>query len=183
MKKILLITAALAVAISVCGCGKKAKTTGDPVTDYGVNASENVDMKKIDGTELAAAQSDSGAKSEGSIGKYDVSVESAKVIDYNDEKVVIVSFDFKNNSSSETNFAGAMKVNVEQDGASLRPINLYEVDGYDVASTAEIIQKGDKITVQRAYSLSDESSSVEVSVRAFDSENNEGSVSKTFEIK
>lgn len=183
MKKILLITAALVLAMSAAGCGKKAAKTGDAVIDYGVNASENVDMDKVQGSELTDVNSSDGVSGNGKIGKYDVGIDMAKVIDYNNEKVVIITFDFKNNTAQETNFAGAMKVTVEQDGAALRPVNLHEVEGYDVASVAEMVGKGDKITVQRAYALADEVSAVNVTVRAFDAENNEGSVAKTFEIK
>ncbi len=182
MKKILLITAALAIAVTAAGCGKKDKKTGDPVTDYGVNATENVDMNKISGDELTAAPSN-GVKESGAIGKYEVGIDKAKVIDYNDEKVVIVSFDFKNNSSQEANFAGAMTVTIEQDGADLRPVNLNEVEGYDIASVAQMVKKGEKITVQRAYALSDDKTAVNVTVKAFNSESNEGSVAKIFEIK
>lgn len=183
MKKTLLITAALVLVISAAGCGKKTETTGDPVTDYGVNASENVDMNKIEGEELAVADREDEAVESGTVGQYEIGIKSAKVIDYNEEKVVIVSFDFKNNSAQETNFAGAAKVTIEQAGAALRPVNLNNVDGYDIASIAEMIEKGDKITVQRAYALSDEETPVDVRVNAFHSEMGEGSVSKTFEIK
>ena len=183
MKKILLITAALAIALTAAGCGKKDKKTGDPVTDYAVNASENVDMNKLSGDELTSVKPADGVKESGAIGKYEVGIDKAKVIDYNDEKVVIVSFDFKNNSSQDANFAGAMNVTIEQGGAELRSVNLNGVDGYDIASTAQIIEKGKKITVQRAYALSDNETAVDITVKAFDAENNEGSVSKTFEIK
>lgn len=183
MRKNLFIAAALIFAVSLSGCGKKDEKSGDAVTDYGVNASENVDMEKVQGDKLEVAESAEGVSDSAEIGNYEVGIDEAKVIDYNDEKVVIVTFDFKNNSSQETNFAGAMKVTIEQEGAALRPVNLNEVDGYDIAAVAEMVKKGDKITVQRAYALSDEETPINVSVSAFHSEMGEGSVSKTFEIK
>ena len=57
------------------------------------------------------------------------------------------------------------------------------VDGYDSTTLAQNVSKGEKITVQRAYKLSDEENPIDVSVRAVDSANNAGEVKKTFEIK
>ena len=190
MKKILFITAAaLIVAVSAAGCGNKAKTnTGEndvqqQLEDYGKGASDNVDMKKVDGVELKAAETQDSVQEAGKIGAYEVSVEDAKIIDYQDSKVLLVSFDFKNNSASEVNFAGVTSVSVAQGEAQLPPVAVTGVEGFDSSTLAQNVGKGKKIKVQRSYKLADDTTPVTVTVQAFDTANHEGSVSKTFNIQ
>ena len=57
------------------------------------------------------------------------------------------------------------------------------VEGVDVSALAQNVKKGEKIQVQKVYKLMDEESPVTVSVRAFDVENNPGTIEKTFNLK
>lgn len=199
MKKGFIAALALIMALSFAGCGNKkntansSKSTDTPteektvqqqLDDFGKDASYNADMKKVDGKELKEEKTENSAPTENTIGSYDVSVDDAKVIDYDGNKVVLVSFGFKNNSDSEVNFSGVTVVDAEQNGSSLAPTVVNNVEGFDSTTLAQNIGKGKKITVQRAYRLSDEENPVTISVRAFDS-NAQGkeSVSKTFNVK
>ena len=192
MKKILWITAsALIIAMSASGCGKTNTSNNTPaendvqqqIENYGKNASDNVDMKKIDGIELKAAEPEGDVKDDGKIGAYEVSVDDAKMIDYQDSKVLLVSFEFKNNSSAAVNFSGVTSVDAVQGESPLPPVVVTGVEGFDSSTLAQNVEKGKKIKVQRAYKLADETTPVTVTVQAFDTVNNEGMVSKTFNIQ
>ena len=194
MKKTFLIVAALIVSMSLASCGTKNAKTPDTNTasegsveqqlaDFGKNASDNVDMNKIEGETLTEAENAEGTESKADIGVYEVSVDDAKVIDYQDNKVVLVSFSFKNNSSSDINFAGAMSVEANQDTAVLAPAVVVGVEGFDSTTLAQNVSKGEKIKVQRAYNLADGETPVTIYVEAFDKTVSDASVEKTFNLK
>lgn len=194
MKKIILITAALIITVSAAGCKNNENTSDNTqnnstdsvqqqLDNYGKDASDNVDMDKIEGTALKEAESEDGIKSGDKIGNYEVSIEDAKIIDYQDSKVVLVSFEFKNNSSQDINFAGAMSVEAEQGESELPPVVVTNVDGFDSTTLAQNVSKGEKIKVQKSYKLLDETTPVTIRVEAFDKANNEGNIEKTFNIE
>lgn len=199
MKKFsIALVIALAAVLSAAGCGNKANTNKLNKTDatsapqesaqeqlenYGKNASDNADMSKVDGKKLNESKTDGSSDNNDKIGGYQVKIEEAKVVDYGEGKAVLLSFSFKNDTASDVSFAGVMNVTAEQDGGTLPPVVVTGVDGYDSSTLAQNVSKGEKITVQRAYKLSDEENPIDVSVRAVDSANNAGEVKKTFEIK
>ena len=184
MKKLLLIMAAsLAVAIMFTGCAKKDEHKSEmeqQLADYGKNASDNVDINKVEGKELTEKK---GKKQEEEIGNYKVSIEKAKAIDYADNKILLVQFEFENNGSEDINFAGALKVEAEQGGAKLPPLFVSDVEGVDVSALAQMVSKGEKINVQKTYNLMDEESPVTISVYAHESSKNPGVIEKTFNLK
>ena len=199
MKKFsIALVIALAAVLSAAGCGNKANTNKLNKTDaksapqesaqeqlenYGKNASDNADMSMVDGKKLNEAKTEGNSENNDKIGGYQVKIEEAKVVDYGEEKAVLLSFSFKNDTASDVSFAGVMNVTAEQDGGTLPPVVVTGVDGYDSSTLAQNVSKGEKITVQRAYKLSDEENPIDVSVKAVDSANNAGEVKKTFEIK
>lgn len=194
MKKTFLIISALIVSMSLASCGaknaKKQDTNTAPegsveqqLADFGKNASDNVDMNKIEGEDLTAAENAEGTESKGDLGVYEVSIDDAKVVDYNDKKVVLVSFSFKNNSSSDINFAGAMSVEAIQGESVLAPAVVTGVEGFDSTTLAQNVSKGEKIKVQRAYNLADGETPVTFYVDAFDKTVSDATVEKTFNLK
>ena len=126
MKKSLIVIAALILAMSVAGCGKKAENTNttpqqtaqsDASGAYengsatetldGQDYSKNVDMAAVEGTE---AKSDTKADSySGEVSNNDISIEEAKLINYDDSDVVVVSFEFTNKTDSDQSFSGVFK--------------------------------------------------------------------------
>ena len=162
---------------------QEANDVQTQLDNYGKDASDNISMDKIEGVNLEAAENEGEVKSEGNIGNYKVEVSEAKVIDYEDDKILLVLFDFENKSKQDINFAGALKVEATQDGGKLAPAMVNGVEGVDVSALAQNVSKGEKIQVQKVYKLMDEETPVKISVRAFDAEKNPGTIEKTFNLK
>ncbi len=188
--KILALTAALALVITAAGCGQKDNNktdggkTGQNVQDvsdnYAEGASDNVDMKKVDGADASAENADNDSAT---LEESAVTIEDAKVVDADGKKVIIVSYKFTNKSDNAESFTSIMKSDAFQDGMSISHslINT-EIEGFDSNSTAERIDPGKTITVQEAYTLANETSPVEVRVAEFHSESGV-SVTKTFNLQ
>lgn len=191
--KILALTAAMALVITAAGCGQKDNDKADggnttkteqavqDVSDnYAEGASDNVDMKKVDGADASAENSDNASAT---LEESKVSIEDAKVVDADGKKVIIVSYKFTNNSDNAESFTSIMKSDAFQDGMSISHslINT-NIKGFDSNSTAERIDPGKTITVQEAYTLANETSPVEVRVTEFHSESGV-SVTKTFNLQ
>ena len=196
MKKSLIVIAALILAMSVAGCGKKAENTNttpqqtaqaDASGAYengsatetldGQDYSKNVDMAAVEGTE---AKSDTKADSySGEVSNNDISIEEAKLINYDDSDVVVVSFEFTNKTDSDQSFSGVYDVVAEQNGSSLAPATVIGVDGVELLTLSQNIAPGETITVQKAYKLDSKSSPLEITVQPFSSDD-ESFVTKTF---
>ncbi len=187
--KLLALTAALALVITAAGCGQKDNKTdggesgqniGDVSDNYAEGASDNVDMKKVDGTDASAENSDNDSAT---LEESAVTIKDAKVVDADGKKVIIVSYKFTNKSDNAESFTSLMKSDAFQDGMSISHslINT-EIEGFDSNSTAERIEPGKTITVQEAYTLANETSPVEVRVAEFHSESGV-SVTKTFNLQ
>ena len=144
-KKLLALIAVMAIAMSFAGC-KKDETKTSQVTGGGAetaqteqtaapdksadevkkemdnfakDADKNVDMGKIDGKALKDASSDKSA-AKGTLSNYEVEIKDAKLTDSDNGKVVIVEYEFKNNTATALNFAGVIKTNAMQDESDLQ---------------------------------------------------------------
>jgi hypothetical protein len=186
-KSLIMITTALLLALSAAGCGnQKADTSIPAATEAGesTDVSEayertEADMAKIEGKE---ATSDTAKGSyEGSVGDYEVSIEDAKMVEYDGENIVIVSFEYKNNSDKEMSFTGAFDVTVSQNDSKLPGEVIDDIEGLDLLAMSENVPIGGSITVQRAYRMRDDSAPVVVEVREFGS-NGDPDLAKTFEF-
>lgn len=189
MKKslILLIMAAI-LALSLAGCGKKADNavgTNDRTETSGQTDASSaydeavVDMEKVEGKE-ANSQTDK-KDYDGKLGEYSVSIGDAKLLNVDDADIVLISFDFKNNSDTEMAFTAAIDVEVTQDGGKLPGAVVSNIEGVNLLAMTERIPSGDSITVQRAYRMKDTSLPVEVVAREFGASSDE-ELSKTFEF-
>ncbi len=187
-KSLAAITILLILALSLTGCGKKTNntpnTSDNPTQTEKADASgayeeTEVDMEKVDGNEITSMTEKNDY--DGKLGNYDVSIGDAKTVSSDDADIIIISFDFKNNSGSETAFTSAIDVEVTQDGATLPGAVVTNTEGVNLLSMAERIQSGDKITVQRAYRLRDTSLPVEVTAKEFGSSDDE-ILTKTFDF-
>ncbi len=84
-------------------------------------------MAAVEGTE---AKSDTKADSySGEVSNNDISIEEAKLINYDDSDVVVVSFEFTNKTDSDQSFSGVYDIVAEQNGSSLAPATVIGVDG------------------------------------------------------
>lgn len=174
MKKRLLITAAaLTLILSAAGCGQtddadtaaqdsqsaeqtdvsEAYTAREYSEDQ--EYSEYVDMDAVVGEEATSESSKDDF--EGTLGNAEVTISDAKLIQYEDEDVAVVSFKYKNTGDEDMPFTGALKVEAYQNDESLPAATVVGVDGVEMLSMVENVSKGDTITVQKAYKLRDRS--------------------------
>lgn len=199
MKKILTIILAMTMLAAASACGKKVSDgdAGQSVVQGGAAVDEKgneiigttidgagaeVDMEKIDSPELKSDNS----KAEGEIRSFEVSIDEAKVIEAEIEdktrKAIVVSFTFKNNSSSPAAFDNALKVTASQEERVLNAKPVSGIEGINTRSGVEIIDSDKTNRVQKVYVLANEDLPVQISVTKPDEQDGEG-VTKTFNLK
>lgn len=134
MKKFVLACVLLAAALSLPACTEDTA----PVTDE-------------PGT--SAVQS---GESEGVIGDCRIKIVSAeKGEDYAGDPVVIVTYEWSNNSEDSKTFATSFSAKVYQNGVECTSYTV--VEGVDSSKLLAEIKPGATLQVQEAYSISDES--------------------------
>lgn len=199
MKKILTVILAASLMMAVSACGKNASDgdAGKGVVQGGAAVDEQgneivgttidgagaeVDMKKIEGTELKA---ESG-KASGKIRDFEVSVGEAKTLETEVEgqnkKVVIVAFTFKNKSSQPAAFDNALKVTAMQGDTVLNAKPVIGIEGLNMLSGVEFVDPKKTNNVQKVFVLADDETPVTVTVSKPD-EQDEESVTRTFNLK
>ena len=161
---------------------KSAEQVQEELENFAKDADKNADMSKIEGTDLAGAATE-GLEDSGTLGNYEVKIDSAKLVDSDSGKAVVVEFEFKNNSSNEVNFSGVIKTLVMQDESNLPPAMTYSAEGFDSNTVAQTISNGDSIKVQKVYLLNDEAQPVVVQATLFDTSLGGGTISKTFNLQ
>lgn len=186
-KRLTIITAALILVLSAAGCGQKDTDTSNTSqevqdtqqVDVSEAYSERVDMDKVDG-EQASSESDE-EEYKGELGDVEVTIGDAKVIQYEDDDVAVVSFEYTNKGNEDMSFTGALVVSAYQNGSKIPEATVVDVEGVEMLSMVENVPKGDTITVQKAYKLRD-SSSMTVEVLAFDQTKSDAVLTKTFDF-
>lgn len=197
MKKIFAMLLTAALILSMTGCG--SKNTDDNLTQTsqgGASVDENgnaiagttidgagkeVDMKKVEGVELNSIKAE-GVESDGAVGAYNVSIESAKLVDTENGKVLVVSFGFKNKSSEAVAFDNVMSVDALQGDTEAKASVITGYDGINILSAVELIESGKSTTVQKAYTLTDTETPVEIMVYKYAQPDGD-KVVKTFNLK
>ena len=201
LKKGLLILMAAMLTLSMASCGGDKNdsdntvstevstqaadnATEEPAATLDVdNAADQVDMGKVEGTKLEDTTSeDSSLSASGEIGSFEVSIEDAKVIDYEGNKVIAISYKFKNNTSEPRSFDSMMTTDVTQNGSELPPIVVTGVEGLNTNSAMTQVESGDSVTLQKTFILRDEASDVNVVVHKYE-EPQGASVSKAFKLQ
>lgn len=182
MKKIIAMIAALALAMSMAGCGQKNENT-EPQNTQGTqqevsdNYSEKVDMEKVEGN--AATSESKEDEYKGKLGDYEIALGDVKVIEYEGEKVAVVAMEYKNKSSQEMPFTGALVATAYQDGNEIPEATVVGVEGVEMLAMVERVAPGEKITLQKAYKLRGDSP-MTVEVRQFNSEDADEVLVKEF---
>ncbi len=193
MKKILAILAAASLVLSLAACGEPSDA-GSSVTQGGAavdekgneipgttidGAGKEVDMKKVDGKNL---DSNSSAKlAKGDIGANYVSIDSAKLVETEESKILVISFTYENNSTEAAAFSNRFTVDVTQNGAKMMPA-VVNMEGINVLSGVEVIDPGQKTRVQKTYFVTDEETPIDVMVQKYGLPE-EGQVEKVFNLK
>ncbi len=176
--------AAESTAAADAASADPAATDSAPQATLAVEgAADEVDMGKVEGTELKEATSEDNAlESSGEIGNFKVSIEDAKVFDYEGSKVIAISYEFESNNSTPTSFDSIMTTEVTQDGNALAPIVVIGVEGLNTNSAMEQVEAGNKVTLQKTFILRDEQTDVNVVVHKYE-EPEGASVSKAFSLQ
>lgn len=131
---------------------------------FAENADEAVDMDKIEGTE--AKTDSSGKKGDGKFTTCDVSIDSVKVSEVEGIRIAFVEYTFKNTSDSDITFTGDVISEAYQDGMSLNAaIFPSDIEGFSPDTISQQVAPGEKIKVQKAFTLLDNSVPIEVYVR------------------
>ena len=207
MKKFIAIFAVAALMLSVSACGKKDKTNnsvdstpnteavsdtsdgsaavdddGNEIKGTAVNgAGDEVDMKKVEGDKVKAEKKDNEPIS-GTIAGLKVGIGDAKVMQTEQSKIFVVTFDFKNTTSSPLAFDNIISVDVTQNGSKLMPTVITNMEGINILSGVEAIESGKSTTVQKTYILSDDTTPVEVRAYKY-AESSGDSLNAVFNLK
>lgn len=186
MKKIIAMIAVLALAMSMAGCGQKdtntdtqaaTQNTQETGQDVSEAYSERVDMEKVEGS-VATSETEKDVY-KGELGNYEITIGDAKVIEYEGENVAVVSMEYKNKSSQDMPFTGALVATAYQNDTEIPEATVIGVEGIEMLAMVERVAPGDKITLQKAYKLRD-NSAMTVEVRPFQSDDSEEVLTKEF---
>ena len=170
MKKGLIVIAALILAMSVAGCGKRQKIQIQHLSRLRrqmrrVHTKTAVQQKLLTvrtiqrmsiWRQLKVQRQNQIQKADsysGEVSNNDISIEEAKLINYDDSDVVVVSFEFTNKTDSDQSFSGVYDIVAEQNGSSLAPATVIGVDGVELLTLSQNIAPGETITVQKRTSL------------------------------
>ena len=203
MKKFIELFAVVALMLSASACGKKNKPdnstapksvsdTSDgsaAVDDDGneikgtavVGAGDEVDMKKVEGDMVKADKRDDKPVS-GTIAGLKVGIGDAKVMQTEQSKIFVVTFDFKNTTGSPLAFDNIISVDVTQNGSKLMPTVITNMEGINILSGVEEIEPDKATTVQKTYILSDDTTPVEVTAYKY-AEASGDSLNAVFNLK
>lgn len=124
-----------------------------------------------------------GSKSSGALGDYYVEIKDAALAkDTDGNPAIIITYNWTNNSDKTTSEAAVLYGKAFQDGIQLEPAFVLDSDVYtDAGNSMKEIRPGASLTVQSAYVMTSESSSVEFEVTELISLSDE-MVSKNFDI-
>ncbi len=161
------------------GSAKTPEQIQEELDNFAKDADKNVDMGKIDGKKLKGE----GEKTKGDLGGYDVEILDAVLVDNEGSKVLVVEYEFKNNTSQEVNFSSVITANAFQDNITLAPAVTFSAEGYEILTIAQNIGNGDKIKVQKAYVVKDDTQPVSVQVTKHGNFGASDVLVKTFDLQ
>ena len=107
-------------------------------------------------------------KAVGDIGSYNVVVKDHFLAEnYNDEKVIVVTYTFTNNSDIDTSFDVAMYDQCFQNGIELSKEFFSDIKNYNTDNSSKTIKPGASLDVQQAYILNDNKTTIDVEISEF----------------
>lgn len=145
MKRFLALLMALIMCVSICACGANDDSADtdnkEPVTQNGDSAEET----KV---------------SEGALGDYEIKFTGFSLSkDYEGKDVIIVSYDFTNNSDEADAAIFALTIKAYQDGVELE--TAFVLENEDIDNATKEIKSGVTLNCCSAFVLDNTSSSVE----------------------
>ncbi len=142
----------------------------------GSDSGENVEQK---GENAAADTAD-----DKTLGDYQVEIKSSRMTtDYEGKKVIVITYNYTNNSDSATAFDIALTYKAYQDGVELeKAFMLKDGDSYNSDNQGKSLKKGVSLDIEVPYELNDETTDVVTEVSQLISFDDK-TISKTFKIK
>ncbi len=192
MKKFLAIFAAMTLVLSMSACnsddnlpsqgGAAVDEKGNEIIGTSIDgAIDEVDMDKVEGTELKLDKDASG-DTKATIAGLDVSVGEAKLMDNDGDKLLVVTFEFENKTSGPVSFDTVVDVDVTQNGSEIRTTLTNNIEGINVRSGIETVASGKSAVVQKTYPITDTESPVTVTAYKCNEPSSKG-VGAVFNLK
>lgn len=166
-KKRLIIFGVILAVILVIGIagsgsgGDNSATVSGGTENGGSSSSENAD---------SVQEAD---KSENNVGKFKVELKNSRITtNSSGEKILVVTYGFKNNASEAKSFDYTIAAKAFQDGIELGDVyTSYGIDGYSFDEQHKEVKPGNSLDVQYAYKLNDTKSDVEIELSQWLSDN------------
>ncbi|MBE6728531.1 MAG: DUF5067 domain-containing protein [Ruminococcaceae bacterium] len=138
-------------------------------------------------SDMGSSSNESATKNETTdktLGEYEVNIKSCRLAeDYEGKNIVIVNYNFKNNSDDSTSFTIAIDDKVYQDGVGLNKCyTAAESAKYSSDNQSKNIKKGASVEVEVAYYLNDNETPIEVECSELISLSDD-KITKNFNIK
>lgn len=148
MRKAWIWIVVLLLSLALTACGSSSPSGSDTTGTSSANKSEQV--------------------GEGTLDKYAVKFTGASLAkDYDGNDVIIVSYDFTNNSEENASAMISLLVTAFQDGVELEHAYFIDApDGYNSDNQMKDLKTGATLNCQEAYILSNTTSPVEVEAKA-----------------
>lgn len=149
----------------------------------------NNDNKTLSSTasknDVSSKETDSkNETADGNLGEYSVKIKSCRLAkDYEGKDIVIVNYEFTNNSEDNASFTFAISDKVFQNGVGLNKCyTASESAKYSSDNQSKDIKKGTSLDVEVAYNLNDNTTPIEVECSELISFSND-KITKKFNIK
>lgn len=171
--------ASVLIGLWAVGCtnGEKSQVT-ENVPQSEAQQSEAAPVQETSAPAETPATEDTAA---GAIDDYEVAVlDAVTTKDYEGKPAMVISFDFKNNSSSTASFFSAVSCIAYQDGVSLDSAVISDDTVCDSSASLKSLQPGAQLKVQEAYVLSNTTSPVTVEVKPLIDFSGKQKLTKTF---
>ena len=153
MKKLISLVSTLAIIMSCTACG------GKEVTDEDVDKAINEAVSDLD---KEYSSQDSVSSKEEETSEFEFAIKSTSLSkNYDDTDVLVIEYDFTNNSDKATSFTFACQDTVFQDGVECDSIKVICND-VDAQQQLNDIQPGKTYTLKVGYSVPDINKPVDV---------------------
>lgn len=169
-----IITIILGTAL-LTACGTSSTT--EPTTQSNTETNTEATTESTETTTEAP-------KDSGTLGNYEIKIKDATfTTDHDNKKVIIINYDFTNNSEKSASALWALGSKAFQNGIELESAILIMNDAYDASTAQKEIKPGVTIeNCQTAFVL-DDNSPVEFEMTELISFDDENKLVKTFEVK
>lgn len=160
----LILAIAMVVTMAACGSGNSKNDENNSSTEtQKASKSENEAAKENE--PQAESGGDSTMVGAGDVGDNHIEIkEAALATDYEGNPAIVVTYAWTNNSDDTTSALAAVHAKAFQDGVELENAIIMNQDVFDSNSYMKDVRPGTTIDVQNAFTLTSETSIVEVEI-------------------